>query len=362
MGWFFATIYYPTLTSVLAWVSARYTAVLFGWSIVGPECMVLSAVFLIASYAINALSPKIAGKFQVTTTVIKLIPLVLMGVVGVIVGLSNGMTVQNFTNAVTEVASKSGALLTAVCATAFAYEGWVIATSINAELRDAKKNLPIALVVGAAIVIVVYILYYVGLAGVVPNATLMENGQEGAKIAFSTLFSSVGGTLLFVFVIISCLGTLNGLMMGCTRGFYSLAARHVGPSPETYQEVSPKTNMATNSSVLGLLLCVLWLAYFFGANLVEKSWFGVLSFDSSELPIITVYALYIPMFIAFMAKQKDLGAFKRFVMPTLGVLGCLFMGYAAVVSHGMKVVWYLVIFVAIMLIGVFFAKEKKSQQ
>ncbi|MEZ4628480.1 MAG: hypothetical protein R2912_10520 [Eubacteriales bacterium] len=34
MGWFFATIYYPTLTSVLAWVSARYTAVLFGWSIV----------------------------------------------------------------------------------------------------------------------------------------------------------------------------------------------------------------------------------------------------------------------------------------------------------------------------------------
>ena len=362
MGWFFATIYYPTLTSVLAWVSARYTAVLFGWSIVGPECMVLSAVFLIGSYAINALSPKIAGKFQVTTTVIKLIPLVLMGVVGVIVGLTNGMTVQNFTNAVTVVASKSSALLTAVCATAFAYEGWVIATSINAELRDSKKNLPIALVAGAAIVIVVYILYYVGLAGVVSNQTLMEQGQEGVKIAFSTLFSNVGGTLLFVFIIISCLGTLNGLMMGCTRGFYSLAARHVGPSPEIYQEVSPKTNMATNSSVLGLLLCVLWLAYFYGANLVEKSWFGVMSFDSSELPIITVYALYIPMFIAFMAKQKDLGAFKRFVMPTLGVLGCLFMVYAAIVSHGVKVAWYLVLFFAIMIIGAFFAKEKKSQQ
>ena len=360
MGWFFATIYYPTLTSVLAWVSARYTAVLFGWSIVGPECMVLSAVFLIGSYAINALSPKIAGKFQVTTTVIKLIPLVLMGVVGVIVGLSNGMTVQNFTNAVTEVTSKSGALLTAVCATAFAYEGWVIATSINAELRDAKKNLPIALVVGAAIVIVVYILYYVGLAGVVPNATLMANGEDGAKIAFSSLFSSVGGTLLFVFVIISCLGTLNGLMMGCTRGFYSLAARKVGPQPDVYCEVSPKTNMATNSSVLGLLLCALWLAYFYGANLVDVKWFGVLSFDSSELPIITVYAMYIPMFVAFMIKQKDLGFFKRVLMPVLGVLGCLFMVYAAIVSHKMAVVWYLVIFAAIMLLGVFFAKEKKT--
>lgn len=361
MGWFFATIYYPTLTSVLAWVSARYTAVLFGWSIVGPECMVIAAFFLVASYAINALSPKIAGKFQVTTTVIKLIPLLLMGVVGLIVGLTSGMTMQNFTHAVSEVTSKSGALLTAVCATSFAYEGWVIATSINAELRDAKKNLPIALLVGAAIVIVVYILYYVGLAGVVSNATLMENGQEGARLAFSALFSNVGGTLLFVFVIISCLGTLNGLMMGCTRGFYSLAVRNVGPDPETFKELSPKTNMATNSSALGLLLAALWLAYFYGANLVEKSWFGVMSFDSSELPIITVYAMYIPMFIAFLFKQKDLGWFKRFFMPILGVLGCLFMVYAAIVSHKMAVVWYLVLFAVIMVIGVFFGKEKAIQ-
>lgn len=358
MGWFFATIYYPTLTSVLAWVSARYTAVLFGWSIVGPECMVIAAFYLVASYAVNALSPKLAGKFQVSTTIIKLVPLLLMGIVGCIVGFANGMTVQNFTHVVTEVTSKSGALLTAVCATAFAYEGWVIATSINAELRDSKKNLPIALVLGALIVIVVYILYYIGLAGVVTNETLMAGGQEGAKQAFTNLFTNVGGTLLFVFVIISCLGTLNGLMMGCTRGFYSLAARKVGPSPSTYIEVSPKTNMATNSSALGLLLSAAWLAYFFGANLVEKSWFGVLSFDSSELPIITVYAMYIPMFIAFMVKQKDVNWFNRFIMPILGVLGCLFMVYAAIVSHQMAVVWYLVIFAAIMLVGVFFGKKK----
>ncbi len=362
MGWFFATIYYPTLTSVLAWVSARYTAVLFGWSIVGPECMVLAAFFLIASYAVNALSPKIAGKFQVTTTLIKLIPLVLMGVVGVIAGLKSGMTMENFSNAVGEVTSKSGALLTAVCATAFAYEGWVIATSINAELRDSKKNLPVALVAGGAIVVVVYILYYVGLAGVVPNATLMENGQEGAKLAFSSLFSTVAGTLLFVFVIISCLGTLNGLMMGCTRGFYSLAARRVGPDPEMYREVSPKTNMATNSSVLGVLLCAFWLVYFYGANLVETKWFGVFSFDSSELPIITVYAMYIPMFIAFLIKEKDLGFGKRILMPALGVLGCLFMVYAAIVSHQMAVVWYLVVFAVIMLVGAFFGKTKQIGQ
>jgi APA family basic amino acid/polyamine antiporter len=126
-------------------------------------------------------------------------------------------------------------------------------------------------------------------------------------------------------------------MMGCTRGFYSLAARKVGPKPDVYQEISPKTQHGDQLRSARLLLSALWLAYFYGANLVEVPWFGVLSFDSSELPIITVYAMYVPMFIAFMVKQKDLGTVKRFVMPTLGVLGCLFMVYAAIVSHGMKV-------------------------
>ena len=361
VGWFMALIYYPTLTSVLAWVSARYTAVLFGWDITGGECMTISGFFLVASYALNALSPVLAGKFQVTTTVVKLIPLLLMAVVGTVFGLNNGMIVQNFTTSVTEV-DPLIAVFTAVVATSFAYEGWIIATSINAELKDSKRNLPLALMAGTFTVMVVYILYYVGLAGAVTNQTLMEGGQEGAKLAFETVFSSLGGTLIFVFVIISCLGTLNGLMMGCTRGFYSLAVRGVGPKPEVYQEISPKTNMVTNSSALGLLLCAAWLAYFFGANLVEKSWFGVVSFDSSELPIITVYAMYIPMFIAFLIKQKDLGFVKRVLMPLLGVLGCLFMVYAAIVSHKMAVVWYLVVFAVIMLIGVFFAKAKQIEK
>ena len=79
------------------------------------------------------------------TTVIKLIPLLLMGIVGTIVGFANGTTIENFTTVVTTVEGGNGhALFTAVAATAFAYEGWIIATSINAELKDARRNLPIA--------------------------------------------------------------------------------------------------------------------------------------------------------------------------------------------------------------------------
>lgn len=360
VGWFLTFIYYPSMTSVLAWVSARYLCVLIGFDIVGAECLAISAFFLIANYALNALSPKLAGKFQVSTTIIKLVPLLLMAVVGLIVGLSNGMTVENFNTVVDASIGKGGALLAAVVATAFAYEGWIIATSINAELKDAKKNLPIALVLGTIAIVVIYILYYVGLAGGITNAELMQGGEAGAKMAFSAIFGKVGGTALFVFVVISCLGTLNGLMLGCTRGMYSIAVRNEGPRPDVFRQIDPITNMPTNSAIIGLLLCGMWLLYFFGANLTA-SWFGPVCFDSSELPIITIYAFYIPIFLMFIIREKEQHAAKRFVMPILGICGCLFMVYAAIAAHGQAVLWYLLVFAVIMLVGMLLrGKNRKA--
>ncbi len=360
VGWFMTIIYYPTLTGVLAWVSARYTCVLFGVEdITGGICMTIAGFYLICSYALNALSPILAGKFQVATTIIKLIPLILMAVVGTVFGLSNGMTLYNFTHVVIpEQAATGNALFTAVVATAFAYEGWIIATSINAELKDSKKNLPIALVGGTFLIMAVYILYYIGLAGAVTNEVMMAGGQAGAKLAFETVFSSLGGTLIFVFVIISCLGTLNGLMLGCTRGLYSIAARNEGPNPKMFSEISQTTNMPTNSAIFGLLLCGFWLLYFYGANLTAP-WFGFFSFDSSELPIVAIYAMYIPIFLK-MTQEKDLPVFKRVIAPLVAVAGCIFMVIAACFSHGMAVAAFLILFAIVTIVGLFFANKKAA--
>jgi len=357
VGWFMATIYNPTITSVLAWVSARYTCVLLGWDITGGSCMTIAGFYLIAIYALNSLSPVIAGKFQITTTAVKLIPLLLMAVVGTVVGLSNGMTVQNFSHMVNSSTGAGGGLFSSVVAVAFAYEGWIIATSINAELKNGKRDLPRALILGSLIVVSVYIAYYIGLTGAVTTEALMESGEAGAKLAFQNTFGMLGGSLIFVFVIISCLGTLNGLMIGCTRGMYALAVRNWGPKPQTFIQVDQATNMPANSSVLGLLLCSFWLLYFYGANLTDP-WFGPFCFDTSELPIVTLYAAYIPIFAMMMKKENTLSVFKRFVMPALSILGCVFMVVAACLAHGMDVVYYLIVFIVIMLIGTRYSGQR----
>lgn len=364
VAWFLALIYYPTLTSVLAWVSARYLCVLLGWSIVGAEAMVISGFFLIMSFTMNAIAPRLAGKFQVSTTIIKLIPLFIMAIVGTISGVHNGILIQNFTGEAVAGAATANPLFTAVVATAFAYEGWIIATSINAELHDAKKNLPRALTFGTMFVAIIYILYYIGLAGAVENSVMMKSGEAGAKIAFSSLFSSVAGTVLFVFVVISCLGTLNGLMMGCTRGFYAISIRNMGPNVKVFKSVDPITNMPVNAAIVGLMLSGFWLVYFFGANLVAKSWFGFFSFDSSELPIVSIYAMYIPIFVMMIKKETGLGFFKRYFMPTLAILACIFMVVAACFSHGKAVIAYIIVFAVVMLLGYLlnFGKNKNEKR
>ena len=188
---------------------------------------------------------------------------------------------------------------------------------------------------------------------------MMANGQAGAKHAFASVFGNIMGTGIFVFVIISCIGTLNGLMLGCSRGMYSIASRGRGPSPKIYSEVDKHTNMPANSAIMALLLCILWLFFFYCSQLSDFSdKLGMFAFDPTELPIVTIYPFYIPIFFRMMTK-KDFKGFQRYVAPVLAILGSIFMVIAAVQAHGKMIPGYLVIFAIIMAIGFGCMKRKK---
>ena len=369
MGWFSATIYFPAMTSVLVWVSARYTLECItsafpnfpmtipaaqGGCVVGPEVMALSVFYLCAIYAVNSLSPRMAGKVQASTTIIKMIPLILMAAVGLVVGMSSGQLQENFANPAQVADVAANPLLASVCATAFAYEGWIIATSINSEIKDSKKNLPKALAIGGLIIVATYILYYVGVAGGATNQELID---KGATIAFVNIFGPFLGNVLNLFIVISCLGTTNGLMLGCCRCMYSLAARNEGPNPEMYGQVDKVTNMPNNSCVFALLITGVWFFYFYAANLAGM-WSGPFAFDSSELPIITIYLMYIPIFIQWMRKETDQSTLRRFVLPILALCGSVFMVYACIVGHGMACFWYMIVFLVFMAIGLMLNKRR----
>ncbi len=358
VGWFMTIIYYPALTAIVAWISARYSAALFGIGDPGKNIVVyiIAVIYMIAIYALNFTAPILAGKFQVSTTFIKLIPLVLMAVVGVISGVLNGQIIDNFGYVTSSIVS-SNPLLTAVVATAFAYEGWIIATTINAELKNPKKNLPRALLIGSMAVVVIYILYFIGISGSMPISEFLEGGEESVTRAFFRILGNLGGSTLFAFIIIACIGTLNGLTLACIRGFYSISVRNMGPSPKFFSQVDKNTKIPVNSGIVTFIISLIWLVLWYGNY---SNWWGMF-LDFSELPVITTYALYIPIFICMMKSMKDLNFFKRFIVPLLAIIGSIFMIFATFVSHGsFSVFVYIIVFTIIMFIGIALNKSSKN--
>lgn len=372
LGWFMTFIYTPAIASVLCWVTARYLCALFGFSLTSGETMVVAGLILMADVFMNAVSPKLAGKLQVSTTVIKLIPLILMAIVGTAAGLSNGQLSANFAMEATSDASFFGGMMKSVVALAFAFEGWILATSINSELKNAKKNLPLALILGGFVIVAVFVCYYLGICGAISVEELMASGSTQA---FMNLFGNTMGTILSVFVVISCLGTTNGLLMANSRNMYSLAARGHGPMPSFFARVDEDTNMPVNSTFLGGLIAAVWLVYFFGANLSSTNWFGLFSFDSSELVIVCLYLMYIPIFVKMYGHKED-NFFKRFVVPTLAIFSCLFLTGSAIYAHGIAkyqaaaaegkfsfpVLFFVIITVVVLFIGKFYYHPEAEEK
>ena len=362
LGWFISIIYYPVINSTLAWVSANYTCALFELS--NPNVrLLITALYMTGGFVLNIVSPKISGKFQVSTTVIKLIPLALMSVVGTIVGLVNGQTLENLaTDTSAMVSAGGGNFFGAVVAFAFAYEGWIIATCINAELHDAKKTLPKALVIGTLVVISIYIAYFIGISSVLPTEEIISAGDNLPRIAFTKLFggNAIFGTIAYVFIIISCLGTMNGVSIGNCRGLYSLAARNQGPAPKKLAKLHDKWNMPVRAALITFGIAVLWmLQWEFG--LIRGQLPAIISFENDELPIITLYALYIPIFVNMMIHGKDLHPVKRFVFPALSIAACLFMIFCAFYAYKLQAFYYLFVFAIIMLVGLMFYRDKKGK-
>ena len=62
-----------------------------------------------------------------------------------------------------------------------------------------------------------------------------------------------------------------------------------------------------------------------------------------------------------MKTEKDLGVFKRFITPMLGVFGCVFMVFCAIYAYRMDAVYYLIVFGLVMLLGFYLDKRTKAK-
>lgn len=110
----------------------------------------------------------------------------------------------------------------ALVAVLWAYDGWNSVTYLAGEVKDAQKNIPIALVAGTSAVIVIYVLANLAYMYVLP-VTRIAHSQLVASEAISEFFGRKGAALIAVAVMISTFGTVNATTMTTARVYFAMA-------------------------------------------------------------------------------------------------------------------------------------------
>ena len=364
LAWMITSFYYPIVASIVALFAGSYFFKMISLNIGLTDWQNFLFAFGIITLVVimNYLSPIIASRFQISATVVKLIPILLIAIGGLfaslIVGNDYGI-INAFKNNAEGYELNFGE---AVKKTAFAYEGWVCATAINAELKDSKKNLPKALVGGTIAILVFYIVYYVSLSAILGNEANIIQDEKAPIVAFQKMFGTIGGSIFTFFIMISCLGTVNGVTMGCCRGMYTMSCRGQGIAPEKFSKIGKNKNISFLSCIYGYGCILLMLLVWYLA--MHNVWiFGHLG-SMDEIICAIIYAIYITMYIFIMKNFKELNVVKRFILPGLAIIGSLFFticgtGLYQLITTGktnslIDFLVFLVLFIILMLPSLFF--------
>jgi len=117
------------------------------------------------------------------------------------------------------------AVLAAMLSAFWAYDGWSNISFITGELKNPKRNIPIAIMSGVAIAMLLYVLVNFAYMNVLSLEKLraVDQSRIGAAVVAETLLGKVGQSLIVVLIMISVFGTLNGIILAHARIYYRMA-------------------------------------------------------------------------------------------------------------------------------------------
>jgi APA family basic amino acid/polyamine antiporter len=202
---------------------------------------------------VNCLSVRGGGGVQLVTTLIKVVPLIVVAVLAILV-LSGpqGATLPAYHAADITVSSVNSA----ATLTLWAMLGFEAASIATRAVRHPERNVPRATIAGTLIVGLLY------LATATPVTLFMASSAVAASNApfamfVSRFWSPAAGNFVALFAAISCIGALNGLIL--ISGEFPLAWARDGVFPRPFAKVSGN-GVAVPGQLLSSALATLLVA------------------------------------------------------------------------------------------------------
>ncbi len=119
-------------------------------------------------------------------------------------------------------------LFVAVCVSQtgslFSSDSWHDVTLVAGEVRNPKRNLPLALALGTSMVTVLYLLCNVCYLAVLPLASVQNApGDRVATLVVATVLPRFGTVAMSLLIVVSTFGTVNALTLTGGRACYAMA-------------------------------------------------------------------------------------------------------------------------------------------
>ena len=366
VGWMYLSLFYPLLTAVLFTVSGIYIANLFSEFLSfkpGFTHYTLIGVFNLCIFlGVNVFRPKASGMFQQITTVLKLIPLILIASLGILSLVGGNVDGGNTFAEAAKSTTANQNLWILVAASfipiAFAFDGWYIATQLSGEIKNSSKNLPKALVIGTLVVLLVYVLYYCGIVLRMSSTEIMTLKDSYITEFSRNIASKSGAVIIQLFVIISVLGTANGLLLANTRVPFQFYNQDYSKKFLNLGKVNPKYNVPVNSAVFAFVTVMAYMFIYWLTNTIP--YFASRNYDISAIPIAFIYIVNGALFIGLLKliRQKVFkgNTFFKYMMAVIAILGVAVVLFGtATAPNGIS---YLLISFLFILVGNFFIKKQ----
>ncbi len=312
---------------IAAWVGNAAIAVAFvGYTTVlwpslansnlAMALLAVGAVWLLTF--VNVLGVRQGGWVQVVTTVLKFVPLALIGIIGLFY-----LKADHFTPFIPAAQGAGRATLgffegitAAIGFTLWAFIGLESATVPAEEVKDPERTIPRATMLGTGLTTLIYVIATIAVMGILPLGALAHSNAPFAAAA-AEIFGGSWAKVVGAIGMIAAFGALNGWILLTAR--VSLAAGRDGLFPKAFGRV----NGLRRTPVFGLIaaaVLVTGLTFMnYNKSLVDQFGFMILL---ATLTTVVPYAFSAAAELALFIKEPARFTGRKLVRDaTIAVLG-----------------------------------------
>lgn len=223
-GWAELVIIRAAALGAIAITFAEYFWRVLGYDPLTPPydwyAHLTAAAALALSTIFNIVGVRFSAAITSVTTIAKYGGLLFIIVLALAIGLPSGLA--HFTPAIPPGSFSIAPFGLALVSVLWAFDGWADVSMMGGEIKDGARNLPRAIILGSAAVLVLYLLANLGYLAVLPVEEMRTSKLVAADVA-ERVMGATGVVFVSVTVMLSTFGSMHSTMIANPRVFFAMA-------------------------------------------------------------------------------------------------------------------------------------------